>query len=29
MEVAKWVALCLWINAQPQLAHYIPFTDRE
>jgi hypothetical protein len=29
MVVAKWVALCLWINAQPHLEHYTPFTDRE
>jgi hypothetical protein len=29
MVVAKWVVLCLWINAQPQLKHYISFTDRE
>ena len=29
MVVANWVALCLWINAQPHLEHYTPFTDRE
>jgi hypothetical protein len=29
MVVAKWVVLCLRINAQPRLEHYIPFTDRE
>jgi hypothetical protein len=29
MVVAKWLVLCLWINAQPRLEHYIPITDRE
>ena len=27
--MAKCVVLCLWVNAQPRLEHYILFTERE